>query len=552
MAQRARPSRGAGRGGTRKPVTIDLEAEKSTDANAPAKPDPAASGKVASGAPAKPKATETAAAEPVAMDQAGKPRADTPAADKDASPFAKAADAKAADSAADKTANEAAPAKPPKSETGKPETAGDKAGARGAATPPPPPPAPAARRGGTGAIAGGLIGGLIALVAGAGLQWTGLLPSFGSAPAETVDLAPVQSEIAQLQARLDELAAAPAAGEASVPAELVAQIEAAAEAAQSAQNDSGNALSAIETLNTDVDALRSAMSSGAAGEGAGLQAISGRLDQIETQVTDMAGQMAGLAEGGADAGNDEAVQALGETVAAVQTDLDTLAGEVGTVRVNVASVETTVNAALAALGARIDANETALSDAQAQLAEGGADSTVVARAIAAAGLKSAIDRGSAFATELEAYASVAGEDDTVMQLRDFAASGVPTVTQLSDGFAAVANRIVATGQGLDENASLGDRLMSSARSLVQVRPVGEAEGDTPGAIAARVETRLKDGNLEGALAEWETLPDPAKAASADFMDRVRARQSVDQLVAGALATAMSAARPAAPQTDATQ
>ena len=207
---------------------------------------------------------------------------------------------------------------------------------------------------------------------------------------------------------------------------------------------------------------------------------------------------------------------------------------------------------LAALAARIDANEAALSEAQDRLAEGGADSTVVARAIAAAGLKSAIDRGSAFATELEAYASVAGEDETVAQLRDFAASGVPTVTQLSDGFAAVANRIVATGQGLDENASLGDRLMSSARSLVQVRPVGEAEGDTPGAIAARVETRLKDGNLEGALAEWETLPDPAKAASADFMDRVRARQTVDQLVAGALANAMSAARPSAPPAGATQ
>lgn len=535
MAQRARPSRGAGRGGTRKPVTIDLEAEKSVDAGAPA--DSAAT-ETAVGAPV----SETAAAEPVAMDQAGKPRAEAASTDTGASPFAKPAE---------QSAEEATPDKDGAGETARPEpAAGEDTSTTRGATPPPPPPA--ARRGGTGAIAGGLIGGLIALVAGAGLQWTGLLPSFGSAPAETVDLAPVQSEIAQLQARLDELAAAPAAGEAAVPAELVAQIEAAAEAAQSAQGDSGNALATIETLNTEVEALRSAMSSGAAGEGPGLEAISGRLDQIETQVTDIAGQMAGLAEGGADAGNNEAMQALGETVATVQTNLDTLAGDVGTVRDSLQGMETTVNDGLAALGARMDAAESALSDAQAQLAEGGADSTVVARAIAAAGLKSAIDRGSAFATELEAYASVAGEDDTVTMLRDFAASGVPTVTQLADDFGAVANRIVATGQGLDENASLGDRLMSSARSLVQVRPVGEAEGDTPGAIAARVEARLKDGNLDGALAEWDTLPDPAKAASADFMDRVRARQTVDQLVAGALANAMSAARPPAPQTDATQ
>ncbi|MBO6640149.1 MAG: hypothetical protein JJ920_10620 [Roseitalea sp.] len=519
MAQRARPSRGAGRGGTRKPVTIDLEAENTADMSAPAE--------TAADAPAETTASETAAAEPVAMDQAEKPRENASATEADASPFAKATE---------RTAEEVAPDKP------EPTGGEDKAGTRRSAPPPPPPPP--ARRGGTGAIAGGLIGGLIALIVGAGLQWAGLLPSFGSAPAETVDLAPVQSEIAQLQARLDELAAAPASDEAAVSAELIARIEAAAEAAQNAQTDSGSALSAIETLTTEVDGLRSAMSSGAAGEGAGLEAISGRLDQIETQ-------MASMAEPG-EARSNEAVQALGETVAAVQTDLGALAGDVGTMRESVASVETTVNDELAALGARIDANQAALADAQAQLAEGGADSTVVARAIAAAGLKSAIDRGSAFMTELEAYASVAGEDETVTQLRDFAASGVPTLTQLADGFGPIANRIVATGQGLDENASLGDRLMSSARSLVQVRPVGEAEGDTPGAIAARVETRLKGGNLDGALAEWETLPDPAKAASADFMDRVRARQSVDSLVAGALSGAMSAARPAAPQSDATQ
>ncbi|MBO6554721.1 MAG: hypothetical protein JJ926_17680 [Roseitalea sp.] len=538
MAQRARPSRGAGRGGTRKPVTIDLEAEKTAGATA------GGASKSSAEKAAKPKA-----AEPVAMEQAAKPgaRAST-AGDKasatgnEASPFAKAGE----------------DGKAEKAQPGGTDRSGDADTPRTHRAAPPTPPAPA-RRGGSGAIAGGIIGGVIALVAGAGLQWTGLLPSFGSAPAETVDLAPVQSEIAQLQARLDEMAAAPASGEAAVPAELAGQIEAAAQAARSAQADSGSALSAIETLTADIDALRSAMSSGAAGEGAGLETLSGRLDQIEAQVTGMTAQMADLSASGADAAGAEAMQALGETVAAVQGDLDalrgdldTLAGDVGTVRDSVQGMETTVSDGLAALAARIDANEAALSEAQDRLAEGGADSTVVARAIAAAGLKSAIDRGSAFATELEAYASVAGEDETVAQLRDFAASGVPTVTQLSDGFAAVANRIVATGQGLDENASLGDRLMSSARSLVQVRPVGEAEGDTPGAIAARVETRLKDGNLEGALAEWETLPDPAKAASADFMDRVRARQTVDQLVAGALATAMSAARPSAPPAGATQ
>lgn len=517
MAQRVRPSQGSGRGGTRKPVTIDLEA------NAAGKAD-----EVAPKAAETPTTPDTATrldkgarqgAEPVAMEpgaslRTGGDKTGSEVAETDTSTSAKT-DAATTGSADGDGAKKDRVEKP---KVEKPE--------RAAAAPPPP-----AKRGGIGAVAAGLIGGVIALVGGAGLQWVGFLPSPGD-QAEMVDLAPVESQIGALQARLDALAAAQPSGEFEIPDALTQQIDTAVQDAQAAQTS-------IESLDTQINDLRAAISSGQAGEGAGLEALSGRLDAIEQQVGSVSEQMAALSDqsGSVDAA---ALDEVSAATAALLGDVNDLSARIVAAAQDTDQLRTEVDE-------RVGALEAGLNEARQQLAEGGADSTIVARAIAAAGLKSAIDRGSSFMTELEAYATVAGEDETVTSLRDFAASGVPTVTQLAEGFGAVANRIVATGQGLDENASIGDRLLSSARGLVQVRPVGEVEGDTPGAIAARIETRLKAGNLDAARAEWDALPEAAQAASSDFMDQVQARQTVDQLVAGALSTAMSAAQPAASQ-----
>ena len=83
------------------------------------------------------------------------------------------------------------------------------------------------------------------------------------------------------------------------------------------------------------------------------------------------------------------------------------------------------------------------------------------------------------------------------------------------------------------------RLMSSARSLVKVRPVGEVEGDTQGAIAARMEVSLKKGDLAAVVGEWDTLPDHAKAASQAFIGDVKARIEVDGLTEKALGSVLT-------------
>lgn len=158
----------------------------------------------------------------------------------------------------------------------------------------------------------------------------------------------------------------------------------------------------------------------------------------------------------------------------------------------------------------------------------------VARAIAASGLKAAIDRGGSFLGELETFAGVAADDPAVAELTPYAETGVPTRATLIASFPGAANAVLDVLNHPDPNQSTVDRLWASALSLVKVRPVGHVEGDTPEAFIARSEEALKNGDLERALGEWSRLPEQGRAAAADFEKALIARIEVEKLVGATL------------------
>ncbi|MBY5456104.1 hypothetical protein GFL96_12735 [Rhizobium leguminosarum bv. viciae] len=179
-----------------------------------------------------------------------------------------------------------------------------------------------------------------------------------------------------------------------------------------------------------------------------------------------------------------------------------------------------------------------LEEAEKKLNEPRED-VAVARAIAAAALKAAIDRGGPFLAELDTFAGVAPDDPAVADLRAFAETGIPSRTELVGEVPDVATAIVEAVNQPDPNQSWSDRLMSSAKSLVSVRPVGNIEGESVEAIAARIEEKVKSGDLPGASAEWNNLPALGKQASAAFKQSLEARIRVEELVGGALSKAVS-------------
>lgn len=181
-----------------------------------------------------------------------------------------------------------------------------------------------------------------------------------------------------------------------------------------------------------------------------------------------------------------------------------------------------------------------LDDAEKKLSEPGKD-VAVAQAIAAAGLKAAIDRGGSFRPELDTFAGVAPEDPATATLRGFADTGVPSRAELIHQVPDVATAIIGATQQPDQSQGWSDRLMASAKSLVTVRPVGNIQGDGVDAIAARFEDKIRNGDLPGAVTEWNSLPAAGKAASAAFKQSIEARIKVEDLVGETLSKAIAGA-----------
>lgn len=239
-----------------------------------------------------------------------------------------------------------------------------------------------------------------------------------------------------------------------------------------------------------------------------------------------------------------------------------LAHEMSLIKQSVDEVKKSVGAAgsadTSAIDARIAALETKLNASQQQVEQASAATDRLAAleakvndtsgqanmalAMAATGLKAALDRGAPFTAELDTYAAVAPPTENIESLRAFAAKGIPTVGTLATEFGDVAAKIVATTRTVDPNASILDKLWASAGGLVEARPVGMVAGDSVDAITARIEANLGSANLGGAIAEWEKLPDSAKSVSADFAEAMKARQKADEALAKALSEALAGAK----------
>jgi hypothetical protein len=179
-----------------------------------------------------------------------------------------------------------------------------------------------------------------------------------------------------------------------------------------------------------------------------------------------------------------------------------------------------------------------LTDAETKINEP-RDDIEVARAIASAALKAAIDRGGPFLTELDTLSKVTPDDPAIASLQSFATTGVPSRSELMQKFPDVANAMLSAVNQPDPNQGIMERLTESAFSLVKVRPVGNIEGETPDAMIARMENKLRNGDLQGAALEWNGLPEAAKTASADYKKSLDARIEVENLVGGTLNRAIT-------------
>jgi hypothetical protein len=164
--------------------------------------------------------------------------------------------------------------------------------------------------------------------------------------------------------------------------------------------------------------------------------------------------------------------------------------------------------------------------------------SAAAGALAAAALSDAAAKPAPFAGDLAAVARLLPGSPDALALTALAQQGAPTraalATELTDLGAEVSTAARAPGK----DASFMDRAFYAFSRVVTVRRV-DTQATGTDAILARAEHSAEDGDLEGAVAVLDTLPAPAKASLAPWLDKAERRIEIDRHIAGLRAQAVA-------------
>lgn len=151
-----------------------------------------------------------------------------------------------------------------------------------------------------------------------------------------------------------------------------------------------------------------------------------------------------------------------------------------------------------------------------------------ALAVALIRLKQAVDAAEPFDAELAAVRALVGSDTDLAPLESRAGEGVPDRDTLLARFPDVRDRIRAALAPDSAPTDPVGRVWSDLRSMVRIKSIDSGE---PGAEALQKMSEAVDrSDLAAAHQAWQTLPEPARQATADWGDDVAARLAIDGLI----------------------
>ncbi len=283
-------------------------------------------------------------------------------------------------------------------------------------------------------------------------------------------------------------------------------------AALSAQTDSLDALSGridgLETAMPEVDlssveSAIAALSARTEELGQEIADMSGRLGALDTNATDMAARMAELEKAPMEAAvSPAAIEAYEEEIARLRDEVQATLSDVETQRQEIASM------AEAAVAAERNAEaRAARAELRASLAS----------------LSAGLDAGQAFAEDLAPLQ--ASDLVTVPEvLSANAGDGIATQAELVAEFPDAARAALGAAREAQSDGSAGtSRLTGFLAEQLGARSVTPRDGDSPDAVLSRAEAAVRAGDLETALNEISTLPEPAQAALSDWVSRAETR-----------------------------
>lgn len=232
---------------------------------------------------------------------------------------------------------------------------------------------------------------------------------------------------------------------------------------------------------------------------------------------------------------DTAVKMTAENVAALNRRLDEIAKNVSDARSRAETAAANAEAAQKAAGAapagqgdtdalsnRIAALEQSTRSNERELA---ADDKVSRRAVVASALRDAVERGNSFTAELAAAKLFAADAGVLAPLEDFAATGIPSTIALARELSALTQPMMQTLGEPVRTGGVIEKLQASAEKLVRIRPVGEAPGNDPATVVARIEAKAARNDIAGARDDLAKLPATVRAPAESWIKRAAARDA---------------------------
>ena len=245
-------------------------------------------------------------------------------------------------------------------------------------------------------------------------------------------------------------------------------------------------------------------------------------------------------------------QSIEQTLKSVSDDTTALRQSVDTIKTD---VETRFKSAakpadIAAAVEPVTSKIVALEKNVATVVRSEADRNVTAGnvllSIELASLKRALDRGGKYADELAAVKRAGSGKLNLAVLESAQNTGVPSLAQLLTEFRTLAYKML-DAEAEPADASVLDRMLSGAKSVVRVRKVDHAAGDkSTEAVIGRMETAVKEGRLGDVIDESKQLPEKARTPADAWLKKISARFAIDKSLAE-LETGLKSALAGAPE-----
>lgn len=153
-----------------------------------------------------------------------------------------------------------------------------------------------------------------------------------------------------------------------------------------------------------------------------------------------------------------------------------------------------------------------------------------AAALAVSALSEATETSRPFTSELNAVRRVLTSSSLDNLERD-AATGAPTRAGLAVQFGNLAGRAASASRDPGPDADLIARIRYALSRIISIRHVGATAGSTPDAMLARAQALLDDGDVEGAVAALDKLPEASKDVLATWIGAANRRVDIDRRVA---------------------